>query len=173
MSSQNRQFWPPSPLLVVFSLSKIGNFWPPPPLRRHSLWTAPYNISPKWFHRPIKDCFFLRLKNEKCWAIKDKWIKHLTCYFFKVWLFWKKVTTFRINLKIDNHSNCIKIKTRQNKELKNCRKNIPDLTRPSRKMTALSYSWTILMHQNRENGNVSTMRITEKVKIRHEAKLPQ
>ena len=48
MSSQNRQFWPPSPLLVVFSLSKIGNFWPPPPLRRHSLWTAPYNVSPKW-----------------------------------------------------------------------------------------------------------------------------
>ena len=28
------------------------------------------------------------------------------------------------NLKVDNHSNCIKIKTRQNKELKNRRKNI-------------------------------------------------
>ena len=66
---------------------------------------------------------FLRLKNEMCWAIKDKWIKRLTCYLFKVWLFWKKVTIFRKNLKIDNHSNCIKIKTRQNKELKNCRKN--------------------------------------------------
>ena len=36
----------------------------------------------------------------------------------------------------------------------------PDLTRPSRKMTALSYSWTILMQKNSENGNVSTMRIT-------------
>ena len=44
MSSQNRWFLTPSPLLVVFLLSKIGNFWPlpcPPPLRRHSLWTAP------------------------------------------------------------------------------------------------------------------------------------
>ena len=85
----------------------------------------------------------------------------------------KKLLFLEKNLKIDNHSNCIKIKTRQNKELKNCRKNIPDLTRPSRKMTALSYSWTILMQKNSENGNVSTMRITEKVKIRHEAKLPQ
>ena len=36
----------------------------------------------------------------------------------------KKVTIFRKNLKIDNHSNCIKIKTRQNKELKNRPKNI-------------------------------------------------
>jgi len=33
--------------------------------------------------------------------------------------FGKKVTILRKNLKIDNHSNCIKIKTRQNKELKN------------------------------------------------------
>ena len=65
-----------------------------------------------WFHRPIKDCLFLRLKNEMCWAIKDKWIKRLTCYLFKVWLFWKKVTIFRKNLKIDNYSYCIKNKTK-------------------------------------------------------------
>ena len=43
-----------------------------------------------WFHRPIKDCHFLRLLTEMCWAIKDNWIKGLTCYLFKVWLFWKK-----------------------------------------------------------------------------------
>ena len=63
-----------------------------------------------WFHRPIKDCLFLRLKTEMCWAIKDKWIKGLTCYLFKVWLFWKKNTVFRKNLKVDNYSYCIKPK---------------------------------------------------------------
>ena len=47
-----------------------------------------------WFHRPIKDCLFLRLKTEIRWAIKDKWIKGLTCYLFKVWLFWKKIYCF-------------------------------------------------------------------------------
>ena len=31
MSSQNREFLTPSPLLVVFLLSKIGNFWHPLP----------------------------------------------------------------------------------------------------------------------------------------------
>ena len=35
----------------------------------------------------------------------------------------KKLLFLEKNLKIDNHSNCIKIKTRQNKELKNRRKN--------------------------------------------------
>ena len=30
MSFQNWQFLTPSPLLIVFLLSKIGNFWPPP-----------------------------------------------------------------------------------------------------------------------------------------------
>ena len=63
-----------------------------------------------WFHRPIKDCLFLRLKTEMCWAIKDKWIKGLTCYLFKICLFWKKITIFRKNLKIDNYSYCIKPK---------------------------------------------------------------
>ena len=48
MLSQNRRFLTPSPLLVVFLLSKIGNYWPPPPpLRRHSLWTAPNGLSIK------------------------------------------------------------------------------------------------------------------------------
>ena len=60
------------------------------------------------------------MKNE----IKDKWIKPLTCYLFKVWLFWKKVTIFRKNLKIDNYSYRLKNKTRQNKELKYRQKNI-------------------------------------------------
>ena len=58
------------------------------------------------------------------WAIIDKWIKRLTCYLFKVWLFWKKVTIFRKNLKIDNYSYRIKNKKRQNEELKYRRKNI-------------------------------------------------
>ena len=40
----------------------------------------------------------------------------------KFGFFGKKNTIFRKKLKIDNHSNCIKIKTRQNKELKNRRK---------------------------------------------------
>ena len=35
----------PPLLLVVFLLSKIDNFDPPPPLRRHSLWTAPYDLA--------------------------------------------------------------------------------------------------------------------------------
>ena len=30
MSAQNWQFLTPSPLLVIFLLSEIGNFWPPP-----------------------------------------------------------------------------------------------------------------------------------------------
>ena len=47
-----------------------------------------------WFHKPIKDCLFLRLKTEMCWAIKDKWIKEMTCYLFKVWLFWKQFYYF-------------------------------------------------------------------------------
>ena len=44
------RFLTPSPLLAVFLLSKIGNFWPhpPPPLRRHSLWTVPYQLGPQW-----------------------------------------------------------------------------------------------------------------------------
>ena len=49
----------------------------------------------------------------------------------------------------------------------------PRLTRPSRKMTARSYSWTILMQKQRENGNVKTMRMVEKMKIRVEIQLPK
>ena len=36
------------------------------------------------------------------------------------------------------------------------------LIRPSLKMTALSYSWTILMQKKMEIGNVRTIRMTEK-----------
>ena len=54
--------------------------------------------------------------------INESSIWHVT--YSKFGFFGKKVTIFRKNLKIDNHSNCIKIKTRQNKELKNRRKNI-------------------------------------------------
>ena len=61
-----------------------------------------------WFYRPIKDCLFLRLKTEMCWAIKDKWIKGLTFYLFKVWLFEKKILFLEKNLKVDNYLYCIK-----------------------------------------------------------------
>ena len=54
--------------------------------------------------------------------INESSIWHVT--YSKFGFFGKKVTIFRKNLKIDNHSSCIKIKTRQNKELKNRRKNI-------------------------------------------------
>ena len=41
-------------------------------------------LSDAYFHRPIKDCLFLRLKNEKCWAIKidESSIWHVTCLKF-------------------------------------------------------------------------------------------
>ena len=53
----------------------------------------------------------------------------------------KKVTIFRKNLKIDNYSYRIKTKTRQNKELKYCQKNIVLCPHPS--CERLSNIWMV------------------------------
>ena len=62
------------------------------------------------------------MKYVRLLKIDESSFKHVS--YSKFGFFWKKVAIFRKNLKIDNFLYSIKNKTRQNKELKYCRKNI-------------------------------------------------
>ena len=61
-----------------------------------------------WFHRPIKDCLFLRLKTEMLLKINESRDWHVI--YSKFGFFGKFFTVFRKNLKVDNYSYCIKPK---------------------------------------------------------------